>query len=418
MADNPKNPDDDEGFEEGYADEGYESEEEGSGQQVLGKGPAVAAAPGKTLMIAAVGTLLVGFLGYQIFFSSGEGEAPPVAPPPPPEAAPVAKADIPIPQLPQEPPQPPEPPPPVEPLPAPPPIELPAPPPPTQVDLPAPGPNNEQMMARRKAPLILMGGTGQPGANKAIIDAGDSNPLGTAPNFGIVPGSEDDKFKSGAQRAVATHVGDLQKLILQGKILHAVLETAIDTTFPGPIRGLIARDVYAESGKIVLLPKGSRLIGTYNADVVRGQARVFIVWNRVIRPDGVDLDLTSPSVDRLGRAGTAGMVDNRYFEIFSGSVLTSVFTIGMAAAAQKITGAESSTTTTDPSGGQTQTTDPTSAAISGAVANMGDTAQRVLGGLIDARPLVTVDQGTPVNVFVNKDLEFPDEVTQRIKLVQ
>ena len=168
----------------------------------------------------------------------------------------------------------------------------------------------------------------------------------------------------------------------------------------------------------IAVPKGTRLIGSYNADVVRGQARIFIVWNRLIRPDGVDIDLTSPSVDRLGRAGTAGMVDNRYFEIFSGALLTSVFTIGMASIAQEITGTEASTATTDPSGGTTQTTDPTSQAISEAVANMAGTAQKVLGGLIDARPLITVDQGTPVNVFVNKDLEFPDEVTERIKLIQ
>lgn len=414
MADNPKNPEDEDLPEDdGYADEGYEAEQEDAEQpQYLGKGPAVAAAPGKTLMIAVVGVSLVGFLAYQIFFSSSNEPAPP-PPPKPPEAVTVAPADIAPPVFPSAPspmdaPSEPEPPPP---LPEPPP--LPTPPTPTAVDLPAPGPDNEQMMARRKTPLLLMGGAAKP-----LIDAGDTNPLGLTPDGGIVYGSDNDKYKSPAQRAIATHVGDLSKLILQGKIIHAVLETAIDTTFPGPIRGLVTRDVYAESGKDILIPKGTRLIGTYNADVVRGQARIFIVWNRVIRPDGVDLDLSSPSVDRLGRAGTVGMVDNRYFEIFSGSLLTSVFTIGLAAAAQSITGAEASTTTTDPSGGQTQTVDPTTAAIQEAVANMAGTAQTVLGGLIDARPLITVDQGTPVNVFVNKDLEFPDEVTQRIKLVQ
>jgi type IV secretion system protein VirB10 len=414
MVDKPENPEDDDlPSNGGYADEGYEVES-GDEESVstLGKGPAVAAAPGKALMIAVVGTLLVGFLGYQIFFSSDDaGEAPP--PPKPPEAAPIAQADIPVPQISIEPPAPPPPPEP-PPMPDLPPVpDLPPPPDVGTVDLPAPGPDNEQMMARRKAPMLLVAGQAKP-----AIDAGDTNPLGEAANGGIVYGSDQDKFKSPAQRAVATHVGDLQKLILQGKIIHAVLETAIDTTFPGPIRGLVTRDVYAESGKDVLIPKGTRLIGTYNADVVRGQARIFIVWNRVIRPDGVDLDLTSPGVDNLGRAGTNGMVDNRYFEIFSGAMLTSVFTIGMAAVAQSITGAEATTSTQDPSGGQTQTGDPTSAAIQEAVTNMAGTAQRVLGGLIDARPLITVDQGTPVNVFVNKDLEFPDEVTQRIKLVQ
>lgn len=409
MAEPPK---DEDPLNASYAEEGY-GDDEGEGassSQTLGKGPAVAAPPGKAVLIAVAAILLIGFVVYQIFFAEAEVEVPP--PPQKPQAAPVAQAEIPVPQLPIAPPAPPEPPP-IPDIDLPPPPPLPAPPEP-QIDLGGGGPTNEQLQARRKSAMLTVGGASTP-----PIDAGDGNPLGNSPYAGggyYDPNT--DRFKSGAARAVATHVGDLRNLILQGKMIHAVLETAIDTTFPGPIRGIVSRDVYAESGKDVLIPKGSRLIGNYNADVVRGQARIFIIWTRLIRADGVDIDISSPAVDRLGRTGLEGYVDNRYFEVFSGVALASVFTIGMAATAEKIFGEGETTTSQNTDGSQTQTGSPTSMAIQEATTNFGATAQRVLGGLIDARPLITVDQGTPVNIFVNKDLEFPDEVTGRIKLIE
>ncbi len=408
MADTPQDEDSPSGS---YAEEGYEDiNQDGaeSGMQALGQGPSVAAPPGKTMMMAGAGILLVGFVFYQLFFTEDE-----VAPPPPEkpkQGAPVAEAEIPVPNVTIEPPPPPPPPPPpieeITPVPP-----LPAPPEP-QVDFSNQGPTNEQLAARRKSTMLLASGAATP-----EIETGDSNPLGSMPDA-IAQGGKGDPYKSGAARATATHVGDLRKLILQGKIIHAVLETAIDTTFPGPIRGLVSRDVYAESGKEVLIPKGSRLIGNYNADIVRGQARIFIIWTRMIRPDGVDIELASPAVDRLGRTGLEGFVDNRYFEIFSGTALTSVFTIGMAAAAENLFGDQQVTTSQNTDGSQTQTGSPTALAVQESVQNMGSTAARVLGGLIDARPLITVDQGTPVNIFVNKDLEFPDAVTSRIKLIE
>ncbi len=411
MADKDDEPQD-ENTSDNYLNEGFEDVEEGNGQsQNLGKGPAVAAPPGKTALMAGVGILLVGFLLYQLFFAESEEELPP----PPPETsrqaapAPVAQADIPIPQIPVEPPAPPTPE--LPPLPELPPAPaLPPPPTPVDVDLSAQGPTSEQQQARLKANIMLQGGAAKP-----LQDTGDSNFLS-----GIYARRkvDEEKFKSGAQRSVATHVGDLRKLILQGKIIQAVLETAVDTSLPGSLRAIVSRDVFAESGRDILIPKGSRIIGNYNADVVRGQARLFIIWSRLIRPDGVDIDLSSPATDEMGRAGLVGYIDNRYFEIFSGALLTSAFTIGLAATAQGVTGAEATTSTQNTDGSQTQNGDPTSAAIQQAVTNMGTTAQNVLQGLIDMRPMITLDQGTPFNIFVNKDLEFPDEVTSRIKLMQ
>ncbi len=132
--------------------------------------------------------------------------------------------------------------------------------------------------------------------------------------------------------------------IAQGKIVDAVLETAVNTDLPGEMRAIVSRDVFAESGRQIMIPKGSRLIGTYNTSVARGQARVMIIWTRLIRPDGLDIAIGSGGVDALGRAGVEGSVDNKYAEIFSAAMLTSVLDIGVAVAVDALSNQGSTTT--------------------------------------------------------------------------
>ncbi|MEK6734195.1 MAG: TrbI/VirB10 family protein, partial [Pseudomonadota bacterium] len=108
----------------------------------------------------------------------------------------------------------------------------------------------------------------------------------------------------------ATYIGDMQRVIAQGKVIDAVLETAINTDLPGTLRAVVSNDVFSESGKNVLIPRGSRLVGTYASNVTFGITRVQIAWSRVIRPDGIDIKIASPSIDNLGRTGTEGKVDD------------------------------------------------------------------------------------------------------------
>lgn len=211
-----------------------------------------------------------------------------------------------------------------------------------------------------------------------------------------------------AEKVSATRLNNLAMTIAQGKIINAVLETAINTDLPGPLRAIVARDTYAESGRAVLIPKGSRLIGTYNTVIARGQRRVLIIWTRVIRPDGLDIMIGSPGVDGLGRAGVEGHVDNKYMEMFSAAILTSLISIGVAAGAEAVT--DDGTTTSNSDGSSTQTGGAGLAAGSEAVRTVGDVGKRIVDTAIDARPTITVDQGTRVNVFVNKDLTFPSSV--------
>lgn len=222
---------------------------------------------------------------------------------------------------------------------------------------------------------------------------------------------------SGAERSDVTKVWHLDSLILQGKVIDAVLETAIDSDLPGRLRAIVARDVYAESGKRILIPKGSRLIGAFDErnEPRFGQSRVLIVWSRVIRPDGIDavLDEGSESMiatDFLGRPGARGEIDNRFAEIFGSAVLISSLTVAFATIAEGITGAQNNTQV----GAQGNVIDQSTAtaqAVREAVFNLQNDTRRIAEGLLPTTPRVTVDQGTRIKIFVNRDIRFPRPVT-------
>jgi type IV secretion system protein VirB10 len=212
---------------------------------------------------------------------------------------------------------------------------------------------------------------------------------------------------SQAEEQKATQLKNLEHTIAQGKIVEAVLETAIDTDLPGTLRAIISRDTFAEAGRKVLIPKGSRLIGAYNTGILRGQRRVFIVWTRVIRPDGVDIQIGSPATDPLGRAGVPGFVDNKYLETFSTALLTSVLSIGVAAITDSVTDTNSSSTTSN--NGTTTTGTAAATAAGESVKTIGKISGDIVNNILDLRPTITVDQGTRINIFVNRDLKFPEE---------
>ncbi len=227
---------------------------------------------------------------------------------------------------------------------------------------------------------------------------------------------------SSAPSVEITKTSDPKFSIYQGKVIDAVLETAISTAQrgfsgdEGMLRAVVSRDVYSESGKHILIPKGSRLIGEYDTQVSRLEARITIGWTRVIRPDGLDIAIGSPVVDNLGRPALPADVDSRFLETLGNFFLLSALTIGFAASAEGLTGAEG-TTKTETSGGSSEVSgSATDAAIQQSVTGFGD---RVLGQIIGGlQPIVTIDQGTHIKVFVNKDIRFPPSITSEVQVIR
>jgi type IV secretion system protein VirB10 len=188
----------------------------------------------------------------------------------------------------------------------------------------------------------------------------------------------------------AKKLHNLGYLILEGKLLDAVLETAINSDLPGRLRAVLRNDIYGEQGRVVLFPAGTRLIGQYNSAVRKGQARVFVIWQRAIRPDGVEILLDSFGTDALGRAGMAGAVDNHYRAIFAVSAMLSI--IGAGASNVGV--------------GASDQPNSESTYRSEIQRSFSQTAQQLLSPYAQMPPTIHVPQGQRINVFVNRDLDF------------
>ena len=183
--------------------------------------------------------------------------------------------------------------------------------------------------------------------------------------------------------AQARRMTGLDRLVPQGAVIGAVMETALNSDQPGFARAMIQRDVRSFDGTSVLIPAGSRVIGQYKSGVAQGASRVFVLWTRLIRPDGVSIELASPATDELGRGGIGGKVNRHFFQRFGGAILTTVLSAGLNAAT-----AGSRSTIIVGSAGQ-------AASLAGQAA-----------GSSDIPPTITTRQGAAVRIFVARDLDF------------
>ncbi len=238
---------------------------------------------------------------------------------------------------------------------------------------------------------------GNPHANPTIVFDASALPLPiTAPLVPGAPaapagsGNSNDDFAGrlggvGGTKAVAAANINPQTTVTQGTLIPAVLETAIDTDVPGYVRAVVSADVRSFDGYRVLVPRSSRLIGQYKSGLQAGQKRAYVIWTRLIRPDGVSVDIASPAVGFSGETGLAGKVDSHFFERFGSALLLSV--VGGLSAIGGNAGVIVA------GGGQ-----------SAAAAAIGQGAQ--IG------PTVRVRQGQPIRVFTARDLDFSKVNTQ------
>ena len=183
----------------------------------------------------------------------------------------------------------------------------------------------------------------------------------------------------GGSAATAAASFDPKTTVTQGTLIPAVLETAIDTDVPGYVRAVVSVDVRSFDGSRVLVPRSSRLIGQYKSGLQAGQKRAYVIWTRLIRPDGVSVNIASPAVGFSGETGLAGKVNTHFFERFGSAMLLSV--VGGLSALGGNAGVIIA------GGGQ-----------SAAAAAVGQSGQ--IG------PTVRVRQGQPIRVFTARDLDF------------
>lgn len=192
----------------------------------------------------------------------------------------------------------------------------------------------------------------------------------------------------GHETVRASAIADTSRTIVQGTILEGVLETAIDTDLPGAIRAVLSQDVLSFDGSTTLLPRGTRLIGTYSSDVKIAQRRVLVAWNRAVTPEGISVALGGFGADALGRSGQTGNVDTHFWQRFGSAALISVFGL----APQVMIGNRTDSDTAD------------------AIEDVGDDMKSATQGAVDAylriAPTINVAQGDRLTIFVNRDLVF------------
>jgi len=183
----------------------------------------------------------------------------------------------------------------------------------------------------------------------------------------------------------------LQYIVAEGHLIHAILESATDSDLPGFLRAIVSQAVYSEDGSQVLIPSGSRLIGQYKSGMIEGQARIFIVWTRLIVSGGISVQLGSSGVDSLGVAGIGADEINRHFwQRFGTASLLSM--IGAGAANVGVSG-----------GSQ----DNSAADYRSAVANsFAQSASQSVQHDSMIAPTLKTYQGKPIMIFVARDLNF------------
>lgn len=182
---------------------------------------------------------------------------------------------------------------------------------------------------------------------------------------------------------IATRIAHPFYTIPQGEFIHAILETAIDSDLPGMIRAVIARPVYSYQGDRLLIPTGSRLIGQYSSQTLQGINRMMVVWQRIILPNGISVQIDSPGSDALGEGGFgADQVNRHFFQRFGQASLLSLI------------------------GAVVSNNNPTQQYQTAIAQSFQSSASRTLEHTIAIKPILRVNQGDKVIVFVARDLDF------------
>lgn len=205
------------------------------------------------------------------------------------------------------------------------------------------------------------------------------------------PGALEEKLEAVELRAAAAGVlPERDRILTQGAMLDCVLETRIVSAVAGMTSCHLTRDVYSTSGRVVLLDRGSRVVGRYEGGMQQGDTRIFILWTRVETPGGVVIDLQSPGAGPLGEAGLGGHVDTRFGDRFGAAILLSIIEGGVDAAAERVAG-----------------TPPGTSINVGNTANAGkEVIARSMEPTIAIPPVLVKNQGERVGIFVARDLDF------------
>jgi len=173
-----------------------------------------------------------------------------------------------------------------------------------------------------------------------------------------------------------------------GAVISAALITGIRSDLPGQITAQVTENIYdSPTGKILLVPQGTHVIGQYDSGVGFGQRRVLLVWNRMIFPNGRSIVLErQPGADSEGYTGLEDGVDYHWGELFKAAALSTLLSVGAQA------------------GSSGNDSDIVQALRQGASQSINQTGQQVVSRQLNIAPTLTIRPGFPIRVIVTRDL--------------
>jgi type IV secretion system protein VirB10 len=237
--------------------------------------------------------------------------------------------------------------------------------------------------ASRRSSLIAYGGERENGvASTRYADA--SGAIGAGDAAARQPTNLDTLRRASViGQAQARALPDRNFLITAGSFIPCVLQTAMDSSQPGYVSCIIPRNVYSDNGRVVLLEKGTKIVGEYQGGLNRGQYRLFVLWTRAVTPRGIAIDVGSPATDSLGRGGVDGQINNFFWQRFGTALLFSLVEDAATVGSEAV-GNSASNTTRVPS----------------------DAASTILQQNAQIKPVLRKNQGEDVGITVAQDFDF------------
>lgn len=212
------------------------------------------------------------------------------------------------------------------------------------------------------------------------------------------PGGQVDLRSSGSSPNVSSNRRTLSAdrvqapaspyVLQSGAVIPAALITGIRSDLPGQVTAQVTENIYdGPTGRALLIPQGSRLVGQYDARIAFGQSRALLAWTRLIMPNGRSIVLErQPGADAAGRSGLQDGVDNHWGQLLRAAFVSTVLSVGAEAGA----GSDES--------------DLVRAIRRGTSDSVSQTGRQLVGRSLDVQPTLTIRPGFPVRVIVTQDL--------------
>ncbi|EAI6092467.1 conjugal transfer protein TrbI [Campylobacter coli] len=180
--------------------------------------------------------------------------------------------------------------------------------------------------------------------------------------------------------------------IKAGWNIPAILIIGVNSDLPGQILAQVTQNVYdSATGKYLLIPQGTKVVGAYSSNIIYGQSRLLVAWNKLIFPNGDTLNLDGmQGTSQDGYTGFEDQVDNHYFRIFGSAFLLSSISAGIALSDNSDTNSEKETASDK--------------AIAQAIQQMGQVASEMIRKNMNISPTLKIRPGYKFNIFVTKDI--------------